>query len=269
MLLELFIASVAIMAISLIGIVTLFKQAGELIEHNLDYLVSFAAGVFAVLFFTLAGEVIKHASSPLYGFGWIIAGVALTFIIVQLFPEGHYHADGEKEPISIQRLIIGDSFHNIGDGILLAVAFTTNPILGIVTSMSVVFHELVQEVSEFFVLRRAGYTPTKALQINFFTASTILIGSLGGYFLLETFTSLEIPVLGIATGALFTLLVQDLIPHSLKYARQCGCTTNHLFAIMVGAVLMIAVFVSTASIHSHENVLHREHHEEHGGHDEH
>ncbi|PIR85322.1 hypothetical protein COU15_01135 [Candidatus Kaiserbacteria bacterium CG10_big_fil_rev_8_21_14_0_10_45_20] len=256
MLLYILLASFAIMLVSLIGIVTVWKYTRAYLERNLNFFVSFAAGVFIVLVFTLIEEVLTHAHTLLYGLGWIVGGFVVAFFITKLYPESHHHGDTHQiKNVSSSRLILGDSFHNIGDGILLAVAFTTSPFLGVVTTLSVLFHELVQEISEFFVLRKSGHSTITALQINFLTASTILIGSVGGYFFLEKFSALEIPALGLAAGALFALLTQDLIPHSLKYAVQKGCGYKHVLAVLAGAVIMFFILTVTSLWHSHEHAI--------------
>lgn len=195
-----------------------------------------------------------EASTLLQGALWIIGGFILAFILVKMFPEGHsHHASVKGDTHAAQRLIIGDSFHNIGDGILLAIAFTTSPFLGFITAVSILFHEVIQEIAEFFVLKKSGYTTRGALQINFLTSSTLLIGSIGGYFFLESFSAFEIPALGLATGALFALLTQDLIPHSIKWAAKKGCGPNHMLAIAAGVLIMFLVLTLTAPAHSHEH----------------
>lgn len=276
MIIELLGACLLIIAASLIGKITVWKVAGNFIERNLDYLVSFAAGVFLVLVVFLSQEVVEGSSTPAYGFAWIIGGLLLVWLVTKLIPEGHhhYHADEEDFPqtIDARKMLIGDSLHNIGDGVLLAVTFVASPLLGIITAISIFIHELVQEISEFFILRHAGYSTNSALRINFMTATTILIGALGGYFLFAQFSSLEIPILGFATGAILALLMQDLIPHSFRHAREKKCAPKHILTALVGVALMFSVFQVTALVfgtHSHDSdahagEIHDDHEDEHG-----
>lgn len=237
------------MVASLLGIITIWKQAGSFVEKHLHYLVSFAAGVFLVLVFFLSEEVLTGATSIITGLFWIIMGLISITLLIKILPEGHHHhQEDEGEPhtkLDARRLIIGDSLHNTGDGILLAGAYLTSSALGVAVTVSILFHELIQGISEFFVLKQAGFDTRDALKINFATASTILIGSVGGYFFLGEFQVLEIPVLGIATGALLALLIQDLLPHSLKHAKDKKCITNHILAALVGAIIMYGIFTLT------------------------
>lgn len=255
MLLELIGASLLVMMASLFGVFTIWKQAGTAIERNINFLVSFAAGVFLILVLFLGQEVITGASSVTIGLFWIVLGLVLVWFLVKFIPEGHHHHDIENETahskLDSRKMLIGDSIHNIGDGILLAASFLINPALGFTTTISILFHEMVQEVSEFFILKQAGFSTTGALRINFYTASTILIGSIGGYFMLEKFSVLAIPVLGLATGALIALLLEDLLPHSLEHAKEKKCIYKHLIAFATGAIIMSGIFLTTMELHGH------------------
>ncbi|QSH39470.1 ZIP family metal transporter [Candidatus Kaiserbacteria bacterium] len=285
MIIELVGACLLIMTASLVGKVSVWKVAGAFIEKNLDYLVSFAAGVFLILVLFLSQEVVSEATTPIIGLVWIISGLILVWLITKLIPEGHYHyhADEENFPkrIDARKMLVGDTLHNTGDGVLLAVAFTTSPLLGFVVALSIFIHELVQEISEFFILRHAGYSTRHALIINFVTSSTILVGAIGGYFLFEQFSFLEIPVLGFATGALLALLMQDLIPHSFRHAREKKCAPKHIITALLGMALMFGVFQGSQFLlgeeaHSHGEEVHTEEshsftddHEDHGDESEH
>jgi len=44
-------------------------------------------------------------------------------------------------------IMVGDTFHNFVDGVIIAAAFLTDIQLGIVTSMAIIAHEIPQEVA--------------------------------------------------------------------------------------------------------------------------
>ena len=137
--------------------------------------------------------------------------------------------------------MIGDALHNVGDGILLTSAFVISPVIGLIAMVSIFVHELVQEVSEFFVLRQAGFSARKALALNFLVSATILIGSLGGYILLEAFEVIELPLLGIAAGSFIVVVIYDLIPHSVRHSKKQTKYGKHLAWFLVGLVLMFSI----------------------------
>jgi len=242
---EILLSSFAIMLASLVGVFSLWKSVGMAIERNLHLLISFSAGVFIVIIYGLAQEAIEHSSSLGNGLFWIFFGALLLWVVSKLLPTIHTHREAEADighkPIEVRRLLISDGIHNIGDGILLAASFAAAPILGLTAAISIFVHELLQETSEFFVLREAGLSTKRALTINFAVSATILIGSMGGFFLLDVFEILEAPLLGIAAGAFLVVVLHDLIPHSVRDVRKPIHYVKHLGWFLVGAVFMFGV----------------------------
>src|SRR3989344_8699620 len=130
-------SSLLVMAASLVGVLSLWRQAGRMMERNLHFLVSFSAGVFAVIAYHLATETIEHSSLTV-GLCSIFAGVLFISVVFKLLPTLHRHhehtsaeesQDVEEHPIDPRRVLISDAIHNVGDGILLAASFAAGPII--------------------------------------------------------------------------------------------------------------------------------------------
>lgn len=116
-------------------------------------------------------------------------------------------------------MLIGDGIHNIGDGLLLVPAFVISPITGLITAVGILIHEFIQEVAEFFVLRQAGYTTKQALIRNFAVPTTILIGLVLGWTLIQI-EGLLAPIIGLAAGAFLYIVFMDLIPTTFPFYRK-------------------------------------------------
>jgi len=259
---SIFISSFVVMLASLSGVFLLWKSAGLFVERNLKFLVSLSAGVFLIIALGMANEALEHAESMQTGMLWIIVGLVGVFTIFKLLPTFHHHHDESEEghahsKLDVNRIIVGDAIHNVVDGILLASTFAVDPVLGIFTTTSIFFHEVVQEVSEFFVMKQAGFSTKKALLVNFAVSSTILIGSFGSFFLLEQFESLEVPLLGVSAGVYLLIVFFDLIPHSVRLSTKRIHYVAHLIWFLIGVGLMSGVFALTPHEHDHEE----EHHE--------
>lgn len=265
------IASVAVMLASLIGVISVWRTVGTLLERNLRFLVSFSAGVFLIVSLQLAGEALEHSASATTGVAWILVGLVGILLFFRFLPAFHHHHDTSQveaphSRLDARRILLGDAIHNIGDGVLITISFLANPALGVVTTLGIFIHELVQEISEFFVLRQAGYETKKALGINFLVSATILIGAVGTFFLIDTFESLEIPLLGIAAGSFFVVVLYDLIPHSVRSSKTKTQHLYHLVAFILGAVIMLAVVGAFADSHTHGEGGHHGHDDhDHGG----
>ena len=174
---EVLAASLLVMLVALSGKLTVWRQAGPFIERNLHFFVSFAAGVLLVTIYNLTSEIVEHAGSLMAGVPWILGGAAALLIAFRYLPHFHHHHDVHAEDhahsrIDARRILVGDGIHNVGDGIVIVAAFAASPFLGIVSTASILVHEMLQEISEFFVLRQAGLSVRTALTYNFLVSST-------------------------------------------------------------------------------------------------
>lgn len=245
MLYSVLLASLLVMLVSLSGKLLTWRTMGPLIEKNLHFFVSFAAGVLLVIAYHLSVEIVEHTGSLSAGMPWIIAGALVVLVGLRYLPDFHHHhapdADHSHTRIDAKRILVSDGIHNIGDGVVIVAAFSASPMLGIVTTVSILVHEMLQEISEFFVLRQAGLSVRDALLYNFLASSTILIGTIGAYFLLDTFEALEIPLLGLAAGSYLIVVFHDLLPHSLTSAHTRAHYAKHAVLFTIGAMLMYGI----------------------------
>ncbi len=265
MLISILLSSLVVMIASLAGVALLWKGAGEFVEKNLKFLVSLSAGVFIVIAFQMVVETLEHSTGAGQSVFWIFVGALCVFMVFKLLPSFHHHHNvhGEDHPhsrLDVRHIIVGDGIHNVADGVLLASSFALSPSLGVITTVSVFFHEVVQEISEFFVMRQAGYSTKKALVINFVVSSTILIGSVGAFLLLEQFKMLEVPLLGVSAGVFLLVVLFDLIPHSVRHSKERIHHVVHFFCFAIGMGLMASVII--LSPHVHDNEEHVDHVEE-------
>lgn len=250
----LLLASVLVMLASLAGVFVVWQRAGTFIEKNLHFLISFSAGVFSVIAIRLTLETIEHTGSVWGGLLWVVGGAFVLWGIFALMPALHHHHDGDHRvhTINPRRLMTTDGLHNIGDGIVLAASFAVSVPVGIATTVSIFVHELLQEIAEFFVLRQAGYSTVRALIVNFLVSGTVLVGAVGGYFLLETFEGLHLALLGVGAGGIFVVVLNDLIPHSLQDSTSSKHYAVHLVWFVVGVSMMYGLTLLLPHEDSHE-----------------
>lgn len=238
------LASLLVMLVSLSGKLLTIRGVGPIIEKNLHFLVSFAAGVLLVVAYKLGHEIVEHTGSMTQGLPWVALGAVAILIAFRYIPQFHHHHDkGEHahNTIDANRVVVSDALHNIGDGAVIAVSFITSPMLGIASTVSIMTHELLQEISQFFVLREAGLATRTALLYNLAASASILIGTIGGYAILQRFEALEVPILGLAVGSYIIVVFHDLIPHSLSTASTSAHRIRHIAYFIAGLALMSAI----------------------------
>lgn len=236
------LAACAVMLVSLVGVIFMAKSVGAWMHRYLTYLATFSAGVFLLVAYHLIAEA-AHEGGWVLAFCGIVLGAFAMEAIKFFVPAHHHHGVGHDHghsAIDGRRVLLSDALHNVGDGILLVGAFAADWYIGIAATIGVLIHETVQEISEYFVLREAGYTNTMALTRNFAVSSTILIGVIFAAF----FSSNEIVVAvlsGIAAGGFLSVVFHDLIPHAVYAVRKNGGVWIHVGAALFGAAVMLSV----------------------------
>ena len=239
-----FFAAILIMSASLSGVLLTVGSLGALIQRNLTLLATFSAGVFAMVIFELLKETLHESTSLALAVGAVLFGAAFVQALHHLLPDVHHHhttAHGHSHSaIDGRRVLVSDAFHNMGDGVLLVASFAVSWPIGIAASVGILIHELVQEVSEYFILREAGYLTREALLNNLLSASTILLG-VGIAAFLASAEEIAVLFAGVAAGGFLTTLVQDLIPHSLHSMQKDGGVWKHAFALGLGVLLMLSI----------------------------
>jgi len=253
------LAAFAVMLVSLSGVLFTRGVLHRWAIAHLPVLATFSAGVFIVVVILLADEAI-HEGGWVVGLCAIILGAVLIESIRYLFPEDHHHHgehDHSHSPIDGRRVLMSDALHNVGDGVLIVGAFAVDVWIGIAATVGILLHEVVQEVSEYFVLRSAGYSDREALVRNFVVSSSILVGVVIAVALSAVPVVLSI-LSGLAAGGFIAVLARDLLPHAWRAAER-GNAPAHAAAILLGAALMIGMqFVAP---HTHSEDEHEPAHE--------
>ena len=142
---------------------------------------------------------------------------------------GHTH-DGGRSGLMI---MIGDTFHNFIDGILIAAAFTADIKLGIVTALAIIAHEIPQEVGDFLILLHSGYSKKRALIFNLVSSLATLVGGLIAYYALQYVQSWIPYILALAASSLLYVAVADLIP-GLHKRTELRATLSQVLLIGLG-----------------------------------
>lgn len=249
-------AAVAIMLASLAGVFFVWSGFGSWIEKNLGLLTSFAAGIFLIVSGQLVLHTLDTSGSILEAVLYIVGGVILVLLLFRFVPLFHHHHHPHEEgdqhhSLDIRRILFGDALHNIGDGLLIAVAFSSSVTTGIVAAIGIFFHEVVQEVSEFFVLKQGGLSTSKALLVNFAVSGTILVGIAFGLIAVGISHQVESILLGITAGSFLVVVGHDLIPHSIRASKKNNDHLKHIGWFVLGIVLMLGVLLVLGETHSH------------------
>lgn len=254
MIFEAIIAAVVVALLSVVGAVFF----GNKLQGVQRYVIPGAVGVFlALILFELIPETLHEA--PTWGAGVIALGFIGFYILSHTLHTRHHHGeDGDcARKSSATLILIGDAVHNIADGIVIAAAFFINPAVGIATTIGIALHEIPQEIVEFGILVRAGYTKLKAVFLNLLSASSVLLGVML-FFALAEFAEESMWILsGLAAGTLLFLAASDLLPRIHGNLPHYGNIWLSVSSIVLGFVLMGGIITI-----AHDYIPHAETHEE-------
>jgi zinc and cadmium transporter len=149
----------------------------------------------------------------------------------------HAHHDHGRSGMMI---MIGDTFHNFVDGMLIAAAFLADTRLGIVTALAIIAHEVPSEVGNFLILLHSGYTRRQALVINLMCSAAMLLGGVIGYAALNTLQEWIPSLLGFVAASMIYVAVADLIP-GLHRRPELRATVMQVLLIALGIVTIYFV----------------------------
>jgi zinc and cadmium transporter len=276
MVLEAIGGSLLVALMSLVGV--FFFGDNKYLHAIRKYIAPLAVGVFlSLVLFELIPETLMLA--PVYGGIAVFIGF-VSFYILSVYLHKKFHKTEETEEECDKKgaatlLLIGDAIHNIADGVILGGAFLINPAVGFATAIGLALHEIPQEIVEFGVLVRAGYSKTKAALLNLLSAGSILLGTILILILAEHASEYIWLVTGIAAGNLLYLAASDLLPRIHGGLKKYGSIWKSSMAIILGFAVMTAVLIWTHETfghghdHDHDEEEHEEHEEdEHHDHDE-
>ena len=147
--------------------------------------------------------------------------------------KSHSHNNHGDHGRSGLMILIGDTFHNFVDGVLIAAAFMADIQLGIVTSIAIIAHEVPQEVGDFLILLHSGYSKRSAMLLNMLASAAMVVGGVLAYFTLQVAQALVTPLLALAAASMLYVAVADLIP-GLHRRPELAATAQQVVLIGLG-----------------------------------
>jgi zinc and cadmium transporter len=236
----------------------------------LPHLVSFATGALlgAALIGLLPHAVESAGVASVHTLGLTLLFGILVFFLLEKFvlwrhchvdvceghedPLGHEHgrahgrvSEHARDAASARLILIGDGFHNILDGVLIAAAFMTDIHLGVVTAIAVIVHEIPQEVGDLAILLHGGMSRSKALLLNLLTSLTSVLGGIIAYFALNSALRILPYAIAFAASSFLYIAVADLIP-GLHRRVDPGSGAKQVALICLGIAL---IYVTHSGMH--------------------
>lgn len=224
--------------------------------HWVSHLISYAIGaLLGASFLEVLPHAITASGDAAATTGTVLGGILAFFVLEKLVLWRHCHVetcegheplvhihggqgDGHDHGRSGLMILIGDTFHNTVDGVLIAAAFMEDVRLGIVTALAIIAHEIPQEVGDFVILLHSGYSKARALAFNLLSSLATLVGALLAYLALGQVQSAVPVLLALAAASMIYVAVADLIP-GLHKRTELRATMQQVLLIATGIATIV------------------------------
>uniref|UniRef100_UPI00333EDF96 ZIP family metal transporter n=1 Tax=Limnohabitans sp. TaxID=1907725 RepID=UPI00333EDF96 len=189
-------------------------------------------------------------------FAVLLVGLVFFFLLdkAELWHHGHehgqghahshghadHHHHGHNHQSGGWAVLLGDSVHAFGDGILIAAAFVADPRLGVAAALAVMAHEVPHHVGDLVVLRQSLNNSRAALFRLSLAGGVTAIGGVVGYLLVGALHEYLPFFLVVAASSFIYVALADLIPQLQKRLspRETAAQVAWLFA---GIALVVAL----------------------------
>ncbi len=226
--------------ISLSGVLVLgWKE--KFLQKILIFLVSFSAGaMLGAAFFHLLPEALENFQQPGQLFQYTLLGMIIFFVLEKILRWRHCHEITCETHHHLGYLnLVGDGVHNLLDGIIIYSAFAVNVGLGLATLISIILHEIPQEIGDFGVLIYAGWQKKKAVLMNLFSALFALVGVLISFCLIKYVANINNFLLPLAAGGFIYIAASDLIPEIHKETKLFKSFLTFIFFLAALALMFL------------------------------
>jgi len=228
-------AATVVCLVSLVGGFTLFVKPA-LLQRIIQWQVALAVGVLlGDAFLHLIPDAIARIGDLHTVLALTLVGI-LLFFLVEKGVRGHHSHRVDAHPVQplAKMNLAGDAIHNFLDGILIAGSFSISPLLGITTTAAIVAHEIPQELGDVGVLIHGGYSPRRAILVNFLCALTCIAGVVFTFALGAWSDVGFMYLLPIAAGGFIYIAVSDFIPSLHTMSESSSHWIPQIASIVIG-----------------------------------
>jgi zinc and cadmium transporter len=244
-----FYALVSVSIISLLsfsGAITLLLKRNVL-ERILLILVAFSTGaLIGDAFIHLLPEAVENSG----GFTTqvslsVFAGILLFFVLEKFLRWRHCHdIDCKEHPKHLGTMnLVGDGVHNFIDGILIGASFLVSIPLGITTTIAVAIHEIPQELGDFGVLLHSGFSKSRAILFNFFSACIAILGTVLALVIGSSATNFVNIMVPVTAGGFIYIALSGLIPELHKEEKISNSALQLLFLIIGLGIMFLLLLI--------------------------
>lgn len=223
------------------------------VAKNLSHLLSsFAAGaLLGAAFFDLLPEALEESDPSILT--WVVIGFMFFFLterFLHWFHHHHEHKKGEASKPVVPLIVLGDTLHNLIDGLIIGGAFLVDVRVGIVTALATAAHEIPQEIGDFGVLLAQGVSKKRVILLNLASALITVVAAAVAFLAGAEFGHGLLPYFLATTAGFFIYIAaSDLIPEIHQRDKRSFAVMETLLLILGADVVWIAIQLLEGGAH--------------------
>ncbi|KAM5146064.1 zinc transporter SLC39A7 [Mantella aurantiaca] len=153
---------------------------------------------------------------------------------------------GKEEPPRTDMTVSGylnlaaDFTHNFTDGLAIGASFLVNTNVGIVTTITILLHEVPHEIGDFAILVQSGCTKRKAMMLQLSTALGALAGTACSLLAEGIGEAATLWILPFTAGGFIYIATVSVIPELLQDSRPSQ-SIKETIGLLLGVAMMVLI----------------------------
>ena len=136
--------------------------------------------------------------------------------------------------------LAADFTHNFTDGLAISASYLAGRHIGLITTLTILLHEVPHEIGDFAILIQSGYSKRRAMFVQLVTAVGAMTGTFCGLFAEGIGTAATAWILPFTAGGFIYIATVAVIPELLEDSSLWQ-SVKEIFAIFVGVGMMVLI----------------------------
>ena len=136
--------------------------------------------------------------------------------------------------------LAADFTHNFTDGLAIGASYLAGKSVGMITTLTILLHEVPHEIGDFAILIQSGYPKRKAMFLQLSTAIGALAGTVFGLLVEGISSAATAWILPFTAGGFIYIATVSVIPEILQDSSPKQ-SVKEMLAMFVGIGMMVLI----------------------------
>lgn len=191
-------------------------------ERIFSFFLGTAGGIMmAVVILDLLPSAVSQGSIfmvVLGSFLGLLVMLILDLILSEIYSSSEQENNRAKQLLKMGYLIaIGIALHDLPEGMAIAVGYSATEKLGFLIALAIGLHNIPEGMAIAAPLKMGGMRSSKIILLTIFISFFTPLGSFIGYLLVSLSRHFIALLLSLAAGAMTYIVINELIPESIKH----------------------------------------------------